>query len=115
MADTLKTLSLDDQFEQMKDVTFEDAFASVFGGTQTPQQTPEQTPEQTSEQVLEQKVPDFQLPSSLPEGLFDAESNPAAFQMAQRVVSQFDGGENDPILKALQELPDKIVQALRNG
>ena len=95
MADTLKTLSLDDQFEQMQNVGFEDVF---------PQGSP-----------VEQKVPDFQLPTSLPEGLFDANSNPAAFQTAQKFASQFGGGENDPILKALQELPDKIVQALRNG
>ena len=95
MADTLKTLSLDDQFEQMQNVSFEDVF---------PQGSP-----------MEQKVPDFQLPSSLPEGLFDANSNPAAFQTAQKFASQFGGGENDPILKALQELPDRIVQALRNG
>lgn len=95
MADTLKTLSLDDQFEQMQNVGFEDVF---------PQGSP-----------MEQKVPDFQLPSSLPEGLFDANSNPAAFQTAQKFASQFGGGENDPILKALQELPDRIVQALRNG
>jgi len=95
VADTLKTLSLDDQFEQMQNVGFEDVF---------PQGSP-----------MEQKVPDFQLPSSLPEGLFDANSNPAAFQTAQKFASQFGGGENDPILKALQELPDRIVQALRNG
>jgi len=95
VADTLKTLSLDDQFEQMQNVSFEDVF---------PQGSP-----------MEQKVPDFQLPSSLPEGLFDANSNPAAFQTAQKFASQFGGGENDPILKALQELPDRIVQALRNG
>jgi hypothetical protein len=95
VADTLKTLSLDDQFEQMQNVGFEDVF---------PQGSP-----------VEQKVPDFQLPTSLPEGLFDSNSNPSAFQTAQRFASQFGGGENDPILKALQELPDKIVQALRNG
>ncbi len=174
MADTLKTLSLDEQFEQMKDVTFEDAFASVFGGVQTPQQTPEQAPEQNPEQAPEQNpmqqsetllpsdIPEFssssgdggnsfnttvdninmsdkdretlkdfmadpprvstrqgadpfKLPSSLPEGLFDTDSNPAAFQTAQKFASQFGGSENDPVLKALQELPDRIVQALRNG
>ena len=95
MADTLKTLSLDDQFEKMQNVSFEDVF---------PQGSP-----------MEQKVPDFQLPSSLPEGLFASDSNPSAFDTAQKFTSQFGGGENDPILKALQELPDRIVQALRNG
>ena len=95
MADTLKTLSLDEQFEQMQNVNFEEVF---------PQGAP-----------MEQKVPDFQLPSSLPEGLFASDSNPSAFDTAQKFSSQFGSGENDPILKALQELPDKIVQALRNG
>ena len=171
MADTLKTLSLDEQFEQMKDVTFEDAFASVFGGVQTPQQTPEQTPEQNPEQAPEQapmQQSETLLPSDIPEfssssgdggnsfnttvdninmsdkdreTLKDFMADPPRVSTRQGAnpldVPQFapglitpqkptefnraaqqaanSGADMEDMLKALQELPDKIVRALRDG
>ena len=172
MADTLKTLSLDEQFEQMKDVTFEDAFASFHGGVQIPQQTPEQVTEQQSETLLPNDIPAFSASGSVDEGnplkhvddilmgrkeasprpdhmTPEGQSNPVQDFLADppRVttrqganpldVPQFapglitpqqptefnraaqqaanSGADMEDMLKALQELPDKIVRALRDG
>lgn len=152
MADTLKTLSLDDQFEQMKDVTFEDAFASVHGGVQIPQQTQETMPQQQAETLLPSDVPefsggsgdggnplkhiddilmgrkeapprpDFMTPEGqanpldvpqFPSGLITP-LQPTAFNNAAQQAAN-SGADMEDMLKALQELPEKIVRALRDG
>ena len=133
MADTLKTLSLDEQFEQMKDVTFEDAFASIHGGVQIPQQTEafapgdEGNPLKHVDDILMGRKeapprPDFMTPEGqanpldVPQfapGLITP-LQPTAFNNASQQAAN-SGADMEDMLKALQELPEKIVRALRDG
>ena len=89
MADSPKMQSLDEQINKLQDIGLEDLF-----GTAQP------------EQPL--------LPSSLPEqpkGLPDFGQAQQEAQEAQRGM----GGDESALLEAIRELPERIVEALRNG
>lgn len=84
--------SLDEQFEMLEQVEFKDLF------------DPNNVTLPSSMPMPPQGLPDIPLPK-----LDDP------FRMAEREARQAQAENPDALLQALQELPQKIVEALRNG